>query len=172
VTFHVFFHFTEVFTTSGPAPRADRLKKVGVALRSTDQEILRRLSLEGFIHDAAAGANRAAMYERLFERGERPSVSSAIRYLIDSERGRRTAIANEAWKAVTRAAPPPAAHLIQFDLVFGDSQASPKGSVEAAFAREYAEQLLLQQRIDLAHGVWPRAAVPPPSQKTPKKKHR
>ena len=68
----------------GPAPKppGEKLKKVGVALRGSDIAALKRYATEALVGNPKAALD-------MIERGERPSISAAIRWLLDLERERR-----------------------------------------------------------------------------------
>jgi hypothetical protein len=127
----------------GPAPTGKKVKKVSVALRPSDIEWLRRIAAEQFVAAQAPGLDGFARL--LFEHAERPSVSGAIRYLIDSERTRRAAIAETAWRYITKAEEPDSAHMMEFDFVFGNRR-EPQAAVDVAFVREYRKRLTQQQQ--------------------------
>jgi len=104
--------------------------KVGVALRLADQTILQRLSLERFI--LARGGDPEEMFRAVFGRGDRPSVSSAIRVLIDGERERRAREVLKTWKKMHSKKPAPSAEeLLRDDFVFGIGGPTEAGEVLA-----------------------------------------
>jgi hypothetical protein len=103
----------------GPAPTGKRVEKVSVALRPEDVEVLKMLSLERFfVTTGKLGPVEA--HRMIFEGGERPSVSAAIRYLIDAERERRGSRILAAWKKEHPKKPAPSVdELLGGDFVFG-----------------------------------------------------
>ena len=101
-------------------PAGRTVKQVSVALRPGDQELLARLALELVLQEQG---NPDTVAGRL-----RPSVSFALRHLIDAERRRRAERAAKKWKVEHPRKPVPEIdELLQSDYVFG----APDGSASA-----------------------------------------
>ncbi len=133
-------------TKPGPAPTGRKVKKVSVALRPEDVNVLQRLSLEIFSRQLAQAGAAGVARRMVFDWGERPSVSAAIRYLIDAERTRRLMFAVEAHGGMPpdkRPPLPPIANLLDSDAVFSTVNRSPDTATAegAAFAEAYAFRL-------------------------------
>jgi hypothetical protein len=134
-------------TKPGPASTGRKVKKVSVALRPEDVKVLQRLSLEVFSRQMAK-AGAAGEAHRILERGERPSVSAAIRFLIDAERARRAFFAHGVWKSLPhqmRPMLPLPENLLDFDFVFGASR-PPATELEEVFAEAYRKEIKTELR--------------------------
>ena len=74
---------------------ADKMVRVNLTLRWQDLEALQRLASEAFLFNAATTIQAGPEKTRTLI-GTRPSVSSAIRHLVDRERERRLERARKA----------------------------------------------------------------------------
>ena len=114
--------------------------------------VLQRLSLEIFSRQLAQAGAAGVARRMVFDWGERPSVSAAIRYLIDAERTRRLMFAVEAHGGMPPDKRPPlpsTANLLDSDAVFSTVNRSPDTDTAegAAFAEAYAFRLEHEFRL-------------------------
>jgi hypothetical protein len=131
----------------GPKPTGRTVRQFSVALRPDDQAVLLRLALEQTILLAHGDPEQVW---GLAARGIRPSVSFALRYLVDEHRKVRIKRAAERWAERHPGQPVPSdEELLRPDFVFG-SPGGP-GSLGGILARLEPHEIVdgtLQRRDD------------------------
>lgn len=126
-----------------PKAEADKYKSVTISLRPRDVKVLQRLAVER-VTSAPAGASASEAWDALFERGERPSVSLAVRYLVDAEFERRSRIAFKVCKQIGW--PTDALEVVlEFDPVFGSR--GPTTPSEKRFVTAYLTELSASREL-------------------------
>ena len=147
----------------GPDPTGKRVRPVSVALRSEDVLALRLLAFEQHSQATGAALGAAGDDAASFKAPPGPSVSAAIRYLIDQERERRI----KYWREMTRRGEHPAMpdvkgkaadslsdeEVLEGDIVFGRRMRSAEPAAMETFLKSFGPPMVPPKKTGKPKGT-------------------